>query len=254
MSGPDIERENILDDVLSADSRSKSAEGGCEYAREHSWRPEADGLYDPSLERDSCGVGFIAHIKGVRSHSIVRDAAEALRNMDHRGACGCEANTGDGAGVLTAIPDELMRSEAKRLFDVELPEIGRYAIGQVFLPRDEKGERQRDRCDQKRRDEPGPRRTRRVRQTAGDARERRGRGGEQEGLRPQERQPEGVERSEGRAPSEGRQDRRPEHEEVDQPEGRKEAGSPEHGLDRRDRIAVQDGNLFSSQTSTSSGW
>ncbi|PYV13204.1 MAG: hypothetical protein DMG07_15165 [Acidobacteria bacterium] len=122
------------------------------------------------------------------------------------------------------------------------------------LPRDEKGERQRDRCDQKRRDEPGPRRTRRVRQTAGDARERRGRGGKQEGLRPQERQPEGVERSEGRAPSEGRQDRRPEHEEVDQPEGRKEAGPPEHGLDRRDRIAVQDGNLFSSQTSTSSGW
>ncbi|HEX5106719.1 MAG TPA: glutamate synthase central domain-containing protein, partial [Pirellulaceae bacterium] len=99
--------------------------------------PARQGLYDPANEKDSCGVGFIAQIKGVRSHSIVRDAAEALRAMDHRGACGCEANTGDGAGILTAIPDELMRAEAQRLFGVELPEIGRYAVAQVFLPRDE---------------------------------------------------------------------------------------------------------------------
>src|SRR5438270_9581627 len=99
--------------------------------------PKKHGLYDPAFEKDSCGVGFIAHIKGVRSHSIIRDATEALENMDHRGACGCEANTGDGAGILTAIPDELMRSEAKRLFNVDLPEIGRYAVAQVFLPRDE---------------------------------------------------------------------------------------------------------------------
>jgi glutamate synthase (NADPH/NADH) large chain len=98
--------------------------------------PEKHGLYDPAYEKDSCGVGFIAHIKGVRSHSIVRDASAALVAMDHRGACGCEANTGDGAGMLTAIPDELMRAEAQRLFGAELPEIGRYAIAQVFLPRD----------------------------------------------------------------------------------------------------------------------
>jgi glutamate synthase (NADPH) large chain len=98
--------------------------------------PKKHGLYDPAFEKDSCGVGFIAQIKGVRSHSIVRDACEALRAMDHRGACGCEANTGDGAGILTAIPDELMRAEAQRLFKAELPEIGRYAIAQVFLPKD----------------------------------------------------------------------------------------------------------------------
>jgi glutamate synthase (NADPH/NADH) large chain len=104
----------------------------------HGGKPKKHGLYDPANEKDSCGVGFIAHIKGVRSHSIVRDAAIALEHMDHRGACGCEANTGDGAGILTAIPDELMRSEAKRLFNAELPEIGRYAVAQVFLPRDEK--------------------------------------------------------------------------------------------------------------------
>jgi glutamate synthase (NADPH/NADH) large chain len=99
--------------------------------------PKKHGLYDPALEKDSCGVGFIAHIKGVRSHSIVRDACAALRAMDHRGACGCEDNTGDGAGILTAIPDELMRAEASRLFGVELPPIGSYAVAQVFLPRDE---------------------------------------------------------------------------------------------------------------------
>jgi glutamate synthase domain-containing protein 1/DNA-binding transcriptional LysR family regulator len=104
--------------------------------RMHNGLPQKHGLYDPANEKDSCGVGFIAHIKGVRSHRIVRDACEALRNMDHRGACGCEKNTGDGAGILTAIPDELMRAEAKRLFNVELPEIGRYAVAQVFLPRD----------------------------------------------------------------------------------------------------------------------
>jgi glutamate synthase (NADPH/NADH) large chain len=101
-------------------------------------RPEKHGLYDPAYEKDSCGVGFIAHIKGVRSHSIVRDAAAALCSMDHRGACGCEANTGDGAGMLTAIPDELMRAEAQRLFKIDLPDMGRYAVAQVFLPRDEK--------------------------------------------------------------------------------------------------------------------
>src|SRR3954447_17921691 len=100
--------------------------------------PKKHGLYDPANEKDSCGVAFIAQIKGVRSHSIVRDATIALEHMDHRGACGCEANTGDGAGILTAIPDELMRSEAKRLFNAELPDIGRFAIAQVFLPRDEK--------------------------------------------------------------------------------------------------------------------
>lgn len=99
--------------------------------------PEKYGLYDPANEKDSCGVGFVANVKGVRSHQIVLDADQALRNMDHRGACGCEKNTGDGAGILTAIPDELMRAEAKRLFHTELPEIGAYAVAQIFLPRNE---------------------------------------------------------------------------------------------------------------------
>jgi len=66
--------------------------------------PPKQGLYDPANEHDSCGVGFVAHVKGKRSHQILIDAEEVLRSMDHRGACGCEANTGDGAGILTALP------------------------------------------------------------------------------------------------------------------------------------------------------
>src|SRR5687768_6904303 len=96
----------------------------------HTGLPEKHGLYDPANEKDSCGVGFVAHVKGKRSHDIIRDAIEALESMDHRGACGCEANTGDGAGILTSLPDDLMRTEAQRLFGVELPAEGEYAIAQ----------------------------------------------------------------------------------------------------------------------------
>jgi glutamate synthase (NADPH/NADH) large chain len=71
----------------------------------HSFKsPAASGLYDPGMEHDSCGVGFVAHIKGEPSHQIVRDADHLLCRMDHRGARGAETNTGDGAGILTALP------------------------------------------------------------------------------------------------------------------------------------------------------
>ena len=98
--------------------------------------PAKQGLYDPDLEKDSCGVGFVAHIKGQRSHQIVLDADQVLRNMNHRGACGCEANTGDGAGILTALPHEFLRKVAKQDLNAELPEPGRFAAGIVFLPQD----------------------------------------------------------------------------------------------------------------------
>ncbi len=67
-------------------------------------RPPAQGLYDPSSEHDSCGVGFIVDLKGRRSHALVRDGLTALFNLNHRGACGCENNTGDGAGILIQVP------------------------------------------------------------------------------------------------------------------------------------------------------
>ncbi len=100
-------------------------------------RPEKQGLYDPALEHDACGVGFVAHIKGKRSHQILIDAEEVLRNMDHRGACGCEPNTGDGAGILTALPHEFLQRVVRKELGQELPPPGQFAAGVVFLPQDE---------------------------------------------------------------------------------------------------------------------
>ncbi len=96
--------------------------------------PPKQGLYDPANEHDSCGVGFVAHIKGEPSHQILLDAEEILRNMDHRGACGCEANTGDGAGMLTALPHAFLQKVVKADLGVELPSPGAFAVGNVFLP------------------------------------------------------------------------------------------------------------------------
>ncbi|MGH7302771.1 MAG: hypothetical protein ACRELZ_05740, partial [Candidatus Rokuibacteriota bacterium] len=77
--------------------------------------PPAQGLYDPRHEHDACGVGFVVDIQGRRSHTIVRRALSVLINLLHRGACGCEANTGDGAGILVQIPDKFLRRECGRL-------------------------------------------------------------------------------------------------------------------------------------------
>ena len=93
--------------------------------------PEKQGLYDPNLEKDSCGVGFVANVKGKPSHQIVVDADTILKNMDHRGACGCEQNTGDGAGILVGLPDGFLRRVAKEEFHVDLPAKGLYAAGTV---------------------------------------------------------------------------------------------------------------------------
>ena len=108
-------------------------------------RPGQYGLYDPQFEHDACGVGFVAHIKGKRSHKIILDADEVLRRMTHRGACGCEANTGDGAGILTALPHEFLTKVAKSDMGVDLPAPGKFAAGNVFLPQIED---ERTRCKQ----------------------------------------------------------------------------------------------------------
>ena len=99
-------------------------------------RPGKTGLYDPRYEHDACGVGFVAHIKGRRSHQILVDAEEMLRHMDHRGACGCEPNTGDGAGILTALPHRFLNKVAAAELGADLPAPGRFAAGLVFLPTD----------------------------------------------------------------------------------------------------------------------
>jgi glutamate synthase (ferredoxin) len=97
--------------------------------------PPAQGLYDPAHEHDSCGVGFVVHIKGKKSHQIVRDALTMLENMEHRGACGCETNTGDGAGILVQIPDKFFRQSTTAL-GFTLPPAGQYGVASVFFPRD----------------------------------------------------------------------------------------------------------------------
>ena len=99
--------------------------------------PPAQGLYDPELEKDACGVGFIAHIKGIPSHQNVLDADQILQAMDHRGACGCEPNTGDGSGIMCGLPHKFLRKVAKQDLGVDLPDPGRFAAGLVFLPQDE---------------------------------------------------------------------------------------------------------------------
>jgi len=97
--------------------------------------PSPQGLYDPSHEHDSCGVGFIVDLKGRKSHQLVRDGLQALVNLDHRGACGCENNTGDGAGVLIQIPHELLSARCKPL-GIVLGKPGTYAVGAFFTSPD----------------------------------------------------------------------------------------------------------------------
>src|SRR4051812_6540051 len=92
--------------------------------------PRAQGLYDPAFEHDSCGVNFIVHMKGLRSHDIVQHGIGALCNLQHRGALGSEINTGDGAGLLLQIPDLFLRE----VVDFDLPREGAYATGIAFLP------------------------------------------------------------------------------------------------------------------------
>src|ERR1700688_154146 len=131
MNGSEFERENIVTDALSAASAPIPAE----QAREHDWRPAAEGLYDPGLEKDSCGVGFIANIKGMKSHQIVRDALNILCNLEHRGAVGADPRAGDGAGILVQIPHAFFERKAAEI-GFKLPEPGAYAVGALFMPRE----------------------------------------------------------------------------------------------------------------------
>ena len=98
--------------------------------------PPKQGLYDPHYEHDACGTGFVVDIKGRKSHDIVRKAIRILLNLEHRGACGSEKNTGDGAGILLQIPHAFLASECAKL-EIPLPAPGEYAVGTVFLPPEE---------------------------------------------------------------------------------------------------------------------
>ncbi len=93
------------------------------------------GLYNEAFEKDSCGIGFIANLKGKKTHSSISDALTILENMEHRGACGCEENTGDGAGILIQIPHEFLFQECSKLGFI-LPASGKYGVGVVFFSKD----------------------------------------------------------------------------------------------------------------------
>lgn len=93
------------------------------------------GLYAPEFEHDACGIGFVAHIKGRKSHQIVLDSLTVLENMEHRGACGCENNTGDGAGILIQMPHEFLYDECLKQ-GIHLPAYGHYGVGMVYFPQD----------------------------------------------------------------------------------------------------------------------
>ncbi|MBX3680319.1 MAG: glutamate synthase subunit alpha [Rhodocyclaceae bacterium] len=97
--------------------------------------PQKQGLYDPKNEHDACGVGFVAHVKGTKSHDIVTQGLEILKNLDHRGAVGADPLQGDGAGILIQIPDALYREEFAAK-GIQLPSAGAYGVGMVFMPKE----------------------------------------------------------------------------------------------------------------------
>src|SRR5450830_1467067 len=94
--------------------------------------PAASGMYDPGRERDACGLAMVATLRGTAGHDIIDAALGALRNLEHRGAIGSDAGTGDGAGIVTQIPDAFLRA----VVGFDLPAVGRYVVGMAFLPTD----------------------------------------------------------------------------------------------------------------------
>src|SRR2546423_380569 len=122
----DIRRSPSNGEGHAADIAMSSAAADAEASR-----PVAQGLYDPALDKDSCGVGFIADIKGRKSHQTVEDALSILRNLEHRGAVGADPRAGDGAGILVQIPHAFLARRADTL-GFRLPGPGEYAVGQLF--------------------------------------------------------------------------------------------------------------------------
>jgi len=103
--------------------------------------PQAEGLYDPAFERDACGVGFVAHIDGRRSHDLIENGIKVLANLLHRGAAGSDAETGDGAGLLFQIPDTFFRTVVAPEIGIDLPPLGAYCVGMFFFPTGEYAQR-----------------------------------------------------------------------------------------------------------------
>ena len=135
MSGSEFERENIVTEALSATAASKPADTLLELRASTIGARRPRACTTSSLEKDSCGVGFIANIKGKKSHQIVSDAINILCNLEHRGAVGADPRAGDGAGILVQIPHAFFARKAAEI-GFKLPKPGDYAIGALFMPRE----------------------------------------------------------------------------------------------------------------------
>src|SRR3954470_15011565 len=120
--------------LVSPMSKPQQQEGAMTTAAEIE-QLQQEGLYSAAHEHDACGVGFVAHIKGEKSHTIVQQGLKILENLDHRGAVGADKLMGDGAGILVQLPDALYREEMARE-GIELPPPGEYGVGMVFLPKE----------------------------------------------------------------------------------------------------------------------
>src|SRR6185436_7696440 len=107
----------------------------CLHTMTSAYPPPAQGLYDPAHEHDACGLGFIAHIKGRKTHEIIAQGLSILKNLTHRGATGADPLQGDGAGILVQLPDAFFRRACGKL-SITLPAIGQYGVGMVFLPQE----------------------------------------------------------------------------------------------------------------------
>src|SRR3954469_6238715 len=131
MPDDDDGRADQMRPVLHRPTRPHAAGSGS--GRAHmDGRPAPQGLYDPRNEHDACGVGFVATLTGEADHALVEQALTVLRNLEHRGATGSEPDSGDGAGILSQVPDAFFREVA----GFELPAAGAYAVGIAFLPED----------------------------------------------------------------------------------------------------------------------
>jgi len=123
-------KAKIADAMSSSHNKTSNSQGPV-----HVSAPGKQGLYDPQFEHDACGIGFVANIKGRTSHQLVADGLQILVNLDHRGAVGCEPNTGDGAGILIQTPHEFFVKVTGEL-GFKLPAVGHYAAGMLFMPQD----------------------------------------------------------------------------------------------------------------------
>ena len=135
MTGSTIDRQTGRSRVTLIDGRADERAGSAPTTSVASG-PAADGLYNPAFEHDACGVGFVADLKGRKSHAIVEDGLKILVNLTHRGAVGADPLSGDGAGLLVQMPDGFLR-EATAPLGFTLPEAGQYGVGQLFMPQDD---------------------------------------------------------------------------------------------------------------------